>query len=579
MLSTISLEEYIFTIGIVLAFVCLVAAVALGRKHISYALKQYGINRRHLAYALIIAILFLAVELCLVHATQLLYFDDAIYQAQALDLIHMGQAWMCDFGSPTTCFIGEVYHEPLGTAFNIAIGFALFGVSQAVAYNVNLFLSFIAVFLTFFVAQMLSKDTRIAAFSAILIALSPMLLVWARPTTSDVPTLAYMVLSLFFLMIFLKRKNAYTLAMLSFSAVLLFYMKVDNVLFLFIIFAGYMLLDDASIKKSIRKNYPLIKKGLSSTGVLIVLLLLVFTITPEIIYAHNEYVAGDYGYKGTNVQDTCAPSVSATASGKFNLQNFEYNACSNFYFWFDAYSSQDIMQPVFFTLVGILGAVYAFFNNRRELAFLVIWFLAFFILYTAFYAGSVTYGVDWRFMLSILAPASILGGFGCMALLDTADGIVKRAKAYKKYARMVLYVSCAVVLLLIAYSLYMHIPQLSVQPSQVTQAPDARFYESFVYNESYMIPNNCLVFTYDPTLFNLVNKTALQMYYYYNQSLVANLSKQYSCMVIDYGYWCYTPNNLCTDANSLSTLKTITNATYVPMGKTFSFYYVENYTT
>ena len=45
----------------------------------------------------------------------------------------------------------------------------------------------------------------------------------------------------------------------------------------------------------------------------------------------------------------------------------------------------------------------------------------FFMLYTSFYAGGVLYGVDWRFMLSLAAPAAILGGYGVYGVAKTAS--------------------------------------------------------------------------------------------------------------------------------------------------------------
>ena len=73
---------------------------------------------------------FLAIVIVWMKPTQLLFFDDAIYQSMALDLLHTGQAWMCNYGTPTQCFSGQIFHEPIGLSFNIAIGFLLLGVHR-----------------------------------------------------------------------------------------------------------------------------------------------------------------------------------------------------------------------------------------------------------------------------------------------------------------------------------------------------------------------------------------------------------------------------------------------------------------
>jgi 4-amino-4-deoxy-L-arabinose transferase-like glycosyltransferase len=582
MILTGGFEEYLLTIGIITAFVGLAVSVILGRKIILDVFKRIKLKRIHLLAAIIIILVFLLIELYVVKPTQLLFFDDAIYQAMALDLFHTGQAWMCDYGSPTSCFIGEIFHEPIGTSFNLAIGFALFGVSSNVAYAVGIFLTCVSIVMVFLVALLLFKDVRAALFSELLMALSPIVLIWARPTTSDMSVLAYSLIALFFMLIFLNKKNWKTLAMLLFSIGMLSYMKVDALLLVPILIFGYIILDDKSVWASIKKNYEMAKKSLSNVNVLLLLLLFVICVAPEFMYAYTESVSGNYGYSGTNLQDTCASSMSTMASGNFNIQNFEYNLCSNVYFWFDQYSSQYIIQPILFTLLAVLGAASMFFVRRKELLFIGVWFIAFFVLYTSFYAGSATYGVDWRFLLSMIAQASLFGGFGCIALMEMFDGIaatILKSKRYKHNKNKITLISAFIILIAIFYSTYLLLPLIGVNPSSIQQAGDARFYENFVYNDSYLIPSDCAVFTYDPTLFNINNRTALQLSYIYNQSMMANLTKQYSCLVVDYGYWCYTPNNLCTSLSPQFTLKNIVNTTYVPFGKKFGFYYVENATT
>ena len=50
-------------------------------------------------------------------------------------------------------------------------------------------------FMTFVVALLLSKKFKVAIFSEFIMALTPVLLVWAYPTTSDMPMLENLYLS------------------------------------------------------------------------------------------------------------------------------------------------------------------------------------------------------------------------------------------------------------------------------------------------------------------------------------------------------------------------------------------------
>ncbi len=135
---------------------------------------------------------------------------------------------------------------------------------------------------------------------------------------------------------------------------------------------------------------------------------------------------------------------------------------------------------------------------------------------------------------------------------------------------MIIYI---IIILIIIYPIYKVISKINSN-SSISNAKSARIYQNFVYKNSNLIPNNCIVFTFDPTLFFLNNKTAIQFTNLYNFSLVSNLSNQYSCLVVDYGYWCYTSySNYCSNLikyYKLNPIKTIKDSTYK-----FGFYYIK----
>ena len=153
------------------------------------------------------------------------------------------------------------------------------------------------------------------------------------------------------------------------------------------------------------------------------------------------------------------------------------------------------------------------------------------------------------------------------------DGVVNGRKAHFK--GVIPYVLAAAIAAIIVYGFYNQLQYVAVQPAVLPQAGGARFYENFVYNESHLIPSSCLVFSYDPTLFIANNRSSAQLGYLYDKQEFAALSREYSCLVIDYGYWCYTPNNYCTYAKSDFVLSTIANTTYNQTGNVYSFYRID----
>ncbi len=429
----LGMQEYLFTLGILASLAGVVIAAAKSRKDIRAVLSGYGLNRMHILFMLGVVLAFVVLELVIVKPTQQLFFDDAIYQAMALDLLHTGQAWMCNYGTTASCFSGEIFHEPIGESFNLAIGFLILGVHRYSAYYTNFAQGAIAVAFTYLSALVLFGKRRIALLSALFIAMSPVMLVWAMPTASDMPMLAYSLIAIFCMLIFLRKKTLWTFGMALFSLSLLTYMKVDAVVYLVAIPLMYVVLDDKSIMASIKANVLMVKENLFNTRALVMFLVFAMAISPELGFAHSELVGGSFGFQGAYVQESCNTQYTIIAKSAINLQNFGANICSNLFFWFDAYKSDYVMQPIIFTAFGIFGAISMFIlGRRRELLALGIWFLAFFLLYTAFYAGSVTYGVDWRFMLSLIAQASIFAGFGAAALMSL--GSPRRKKTDDRHA-------------------------------------------------------------------------------------------------------------------------------------------------
>ncbi|MGI0100528.1 MAG: hypothetical protein ACREBH_02310 [Candidatus Micrarchaeaceae archaeon] len=570
------LLEYLFTVGIIISFVALVIGIFKDRKGIWKVLEERGLLGKDLAVVFAIVALFLFIELYFIKPTQLLFFDDAIYQAMALTLLHTGQAWMCNYGNATACFSGQVYHEPIGLSFNMAIAFLFFGANRATGYGAELFLAALSVFMSFFASLLLLGNRKTAFFTELLMALSPVVLVWAMPTNSDVAVLAYSLISIFFFLVFLRRRSLWSFSNMLFSFSLLFYMKVDEIFFIPVFIAFYLLLESKGVIKSLSDAFKAIKDNFLNTKLLVVVLFFLIAVVPSIMYSYNESMTDGYGWQGTIIQNTCLKGMPPmNVSGEINLMNFKANICANAAFWLDQYKSDYVMQPIAFTALAVMGIgmMLAMDGYRKKLAAIAIWFGVFFLLYTAFYAGSVIYGVDWRFMLSLIAPVCMLGGFAVAEILDLVGTYANRLGGMSG-ALNAIAVAAAVVLLFAPIGLLM--PMLSINPSLIQQAGDARFYEGFVYNESRLIPSGCIVYTYDPTLFQLNNRTATQIDNLYNSSQVGKYMQQYKCLVLDYGYWCHTPNNECTYANQSFNLVPIATVTYNTLGYNYGFYYIEN---
>jgi ABC-type multidrug transport system fused ATPase/permease subunit len=577
MFLSVSSEEYLLAAGLLASFIGLLVSLFYSRRDIADALRTSGFRLPQLIAALIVVLLFVVVEAYTVKPTQLLFFDDVIYQNMAMELLHIGQAVMCNFGTPTSCFAGQIFHEPVGTALNLAIGYAIGGMHLTTTYGTDLAISALAVFMTIICGSLLFKNNSAALFSGIFMALAPIMLVWALPTTSDMPALLYALIALFSLLVFVKARSNASFAMLLFSSALLTYMKVDAIAMLPVLLIGFFLLSGRNPIRHIKSLYS--KKYSDIVYILVIIFLALVAISA--VYVYSESLVDNFGSQGTVVPNSCGFSQSITATGPFSSKIFLSNICANVGFFLGSYNSQRIMQPALYAVLAAVGAAVMLRERKGALPFVFLWFIVFFVIYTAFYAGAVTFGIDWRFMLADIAPLCLAAGYGAekLSALFAEDLRYAARKTKSLFSRLSgeRAVRTAVrggILLLALYSFIGFIPALSIQPSQIQQAGDARFYESFVFNNSDAIPASCLVFSYDPTLFLINNRSSAQMFYLYNSTFMQNATKHYSCLVEDRGFWCYTPNNLCTNINKTYDATPIVTAEYGQQGKTFGFYYL-----
>ncbi len=550
--STAGIQEYIFTAGIIVAFIGTVLGFVASWKSVRTILKGLRFTKRYLLIALAIVLVFIVMEKAIVKPAQQLFFDDAIYQGGALDLIHMGQAWMCNYGSPTQCFSGEIFHEPVGTAFNLALGYLLMGVSESAAFNAWIFITAFSVFLVFFVALLMFEDIRTAFFAELIMGLMPIILIWAAPTTSDILMMFYSTIAVFGMLVFVRKKNAATFSFALFSLALAIYMKVNGALYLLVIPVAYLLLDNKSIRHSVIANIGAVRKNILNTKLLTIFLIFLLLVVPEIMYVHTENISDTYGYVNAPVMRSCNSGYSFfNATGTINLQNFQANICSNVGFWFNMELNKQgnyyIIQPTVFTALALLGMALLIAYRRRLALTIGLWFLAFFLLYTAFYAGAVTYGVDWRFMLAVAPPMALLGGFGIGKPLRMLGRVSKN--------KIIMAIAIAgAVALLFATTLLLY-GYLNVQPILITQQETPLLYEKFISENIGLIPSNCLVFSYVPELFNINNRTATQfgnLSYIQSSSGYAQYKKNYSCFVADLGYWCAPQDNRAYCRNTLN---------------------------
>jgi len=505
--------------------------------------KKLKIKKLYITSLVAISISFLLFEIVFIKPTERIFFDEHLYQDEAINIIKQFNAKMCLYGTNDTCKIFTYYHQGITWAYIIALGYLVTGINAMhTAWNLNLIFSTLSVILIFFISFMLTKKESISLISSFFYATTPLVLIWARTGGAETSLVFFSLLSILSLLIWLKTKNKKILVLLISSIVFAAQGKVEGVFILPILAAFYFAFSKVNIKELLKIS-------------LIVILLLI----PAFIYLFIQYQQDSFG---------------AAENKKFSLDYFFQNIKTNSLFWFNYYQNGTPIQTqnVNNMLLPIFAILSIFTKDKevRKKVFVVfLWFIIPFLIYASFYAGSVLYGVDNRFMLSCVAPLVILASFG---ILNVYEFLYKKLKSYSTYI-------IAILLIAYIYLFQQLLPYIVVDPTQIWEANDARIYVfDFVLKHYSEIPKDCYFVSYVPGFFRTLGRNALYtenlLYLYKTNELNGK------CLVFDYGYWCIVPpfhDTTCKAILKSYKLQPITNLT-LPDNRTLAFYYILNST-
>ena len=564
---------FIFTAALAITLASLIASTLLARKDLLEVLRQ-RINKPTLAALVIMLAFFLVFSLEFVHPVEQLYFDENIYQGIALNILMHGNALWCQYGSSLlhSCFNNQLYHDTIGYPFLIAIAFGIFGVGIGTAYGLQLFIGFLSILFFFLLASALFDNKRAIFASTLAFALAPQLFIWSR--TQAIPDLALMclaTLTFFFFAAFIRRINLRTFAAFGSSLALTAYMRIEGILLIPIFIVLFLAYGDEGIIHTSRKRMKLITNSINhNTKFLIILLFLFLLIVPEIYYLSTQLANPSYGQDYSNQQ-------------LFSISNFANNYQSNFLFLLGSYNSTNqfpLVFPVETTILAIIGgfllATTKAKNKYSMLLLALLWIFSYLLFYDFFYAGAATFGVDDRFMLQLIPGLSLLAGVCICEASEIAGSIAPKLRAARNMACM------ALVLLLLVVPFMLLSPSITLPPSQMPQQTTIYDALSFFYANYNSVPSSCMVYTFTPDLWYEFNRSAAQISYLgsTDQQFLSN-TKNYSCRVVDYGYWCNVPpyiNSTCGNILKGYNLYPLANYTNPHKGEHFALYEILNKT-
>lgn len=531
---------YIFTAVYAILFLAFLGSTYLSRKDI-FRVFRGNADKITIAAALIIVLFFVLFSILYVSPAEQLYFDENIYQGIALNILHNGNALWCQYGSAYTvhCPLSEIYHDPAEWSFYIALAFLFFGTGTSTSYALQLFTGALSILLVFLLGSLLiGKRGGVAA--ALVFALIPELFIWSRTqAVMNLGMMMFSVLAFVCYIIYDRTRNMKTMTLFLSALGIATYMRIEAALLIPIFAIVYLLGDD--MKAVAKRVHSAVYSKLDVSGIIVFAFFLLFI--PQIYYIAYELGSMNYG-SGT----ICGILSNHT----FSIANFMCNAPTNLNYFAGQYNSVSFF-PAYFSpitsiaaLIGLLALVAAKHDEKRKIVMLMcLWIAAFFLFYTFFYAGGVTYGVDVRFMLELYPPMAILVAIGINDIADIFSFSARPRSKLKNRRAIPIYSATVFLILLAIFAVYpfaVSIKNITLLPQNMPQEPGPLTATNFIYANYNVVPTSCLVFSFTPDIWFELNRSAAQIGDL--RSSDKNFTKfesNYSCFVIDYGYWCSVP--------------------------------------
>jgi len=522
-------------------FLILVFSFAINFKSIKNVLS--GIKTKTWISLFLIFLFAVSLRVFLAPLTHRLFFDEDIYVEIGKEILVNGKGSLCNYGVGNSCLEYDLMKWPNGYPFLLAVSYFFAGVSEAVAFNVNILLSSMSVIFVALTAYLLTKSEKVSIFAALFFALVPLNIMWSATTATE-PIFASLTTFAAFCFFFsfeagVKGESGdWKSHMLAVSALAYaIQIKSEGLLLLPLFAAVVLILDKKFFKKLEDKKF------------VILWFLLFVLITPYLVHMKYAFDNDPWGSSGE----------------KLGLDYLKSNIGTNLGFWVQGYKT--IEHPLLFTVFALIGSAYMFFKNRRKLAVLATWFFLFLLLYSSFYAGSVLYGVDVRYMLAAYPPFIILSAVGAYAITELPKG-----GRYKEL------LSLAIVALTLASFLF-YTPSISTPAAKIEEARQARAYHELAMNMTKKlgdVGDNCYIMSHVPSIYIAEGKASLQTWNGQNAKVMDDLFNKTDCIVFDDGYWCNVEpykSSVCKqmfDGFNLEKIESYTD----PTGPTYTFYRV-----
>jgi len=448
--NIISLINYYFrgTVPflIFLNFLLLVVIVYFNRKELLGFFKK--IKSRTWLILILIILLASFLRIFVAPHQTIMFGDEGWYMETAKNILEGNYGY----------FVRSIY-KSIGWPFIIAVSFFFFGTDNLVAHYASSILGILTVFNIFCLALVFFKKENIALWSAFLFSLIPVHIVWSGSAETNVASVFFITLAIFFSALYFKQKNNGLFWLSLIAIAFACQMRIENYFLIPFFLLGLLIF---RIKVFEGVGLKTVLRNLLFVGLAIMIVI------PNLTNALSHHLSTNWGELVIEDQ-RYVPN--------FSLSNLAYNLTHQASHFLDTR-----YHPLIFSIFLIIGLIYALIKTRKSWIFLCIWFLLLFFIYFSCWSNL---GPKSRFFMGFYPITTLFAGCGLYYFVNCF-----RTEKFKFFLTLIL-------VLIIILSFF---PHIKAEIENIIFSPYGKMQTGITHLAFKGIGKNCIVVANEPEM-------------------------------------------------------------------------------
>jgi len=353
-------------------------------------------------------------------------------------------------------FVRDVY-KSIGGPFVIAISFLLFGIDNLVAHYASSVLGILTVFNIFCLALVLFKKENIALWSAFLFSLIPVHIVWSGSAETNVASVFFITLALFFSLLYFKQKNNRLFWLSLIAIAFACQMRIENHFLILLFLLGLSIF---KVKVFEKANLRTVLSNLFLIGLIIMLII------PNLANALDHHLSTNWN-ELTIENQQYVPNLS--------ISNLVYNSTDQASHFLDTR-----YHPLIFSFFLIIGFIHTLIKKRKSSIFLSFWFLLLFLIYFSCWPNL---GPKSRFFMGFYPITTLFAGYGLYFFI----GCLKLEK-FKKF----------LILILVPIIILIFLPYIKREIEDTPFTSQGKMQTGITHLAVKKIPKDCIIIANEP---------------------------------------------------------------------------------